>query len=1564
MDNMATKLVLALLALVSTTDVVSADVSVPPVVIDVRSMWKSTPTEAEASELLAAESSHLFWKLADVFELGSKSVTELKKDLGVFADNSLPSLASDIFKAELEARAATAAVEAILQISRSRADVLLSSDSAPECQKVFYEANGQSGCSATNLPAFIDSATKGSATLSIDHLYPGSAPSDAPTIILYGAVGSSEFKQCHDLLKTAAEAGKVQYAFRHYYTNLSEERIKLPGYGVELDVKKMDYKAVDDSKVKTDDSDSIDDEEKPLDGFDFKKLKERFPEKAEQLSDLKGYLVSMRASIREMKVWELQDIDIQAATRIMRSSDPIDTLQHVSQDFPILASSIISEKMDDVMLAEIRTNQEKLAPVGLEAGSTLFTVNSRMLDPITTDIFSLLQLLKSDAKLLGGLDNIGFPADVISKITSLSDESNSNPEVVLDTRSKHVQFVNNLESDKMYKRWPTNMMDLLRPAWPGQPRKIGRNIFTAVAIINPTTTAGLELFLAARELIKMEVPIRFGFLFTSGTFHNSVSQTYEFTKEGIVSGSSSSSSGSTDEDSNKACIALMRAFAYLVKEESLSDAFAFLESIAKWSIRENTPITTKRVKSQLVKLIGEEGETIIKKTKYSKLLKKSERAIRELGLDLSSKEPQMFLNGQQIPIGNEVVVEELALSLQDYMDEGLQPIQRALYFGHITAQESVYDHLLDKRDVVKRINPLVTNLNGTLLDLTNKGQLPKEAASMSSQALAGSVLHDIQYVEQLPTTAKAITFWIVADFDTQVGQHVAFEALRRQLWDKKSRIGFIHNGAKESNVARLLYAVVTELNGGKGIQAAGTLLAAALNGETSSDALLADLTATQKSSIVEASKKKQVDEKLALHLEFSARRLRLSPGESIVVMNGRVIGPLSESSTLEVADFKILEKKLVWGSAGKLLKIMNSNKILANATSSYQSDMILRTHALISMKPETDGEQALSQARRIDETMLTGLATESSGIKLTGKGSTDAIKHKILAILDPLAKETQHLVPVLRYLADITAVDIQILLNPKEKVSEKPLNRFYRTVLPDPEGKKEPAAIFKDMPTAPLLTVGMHVPPAWLVQAEKSPYDLDNIHLQSAPKGVFAEFALEYLMLEGRAHEEDMSPAAGLQLELGAEMNGPKFDTIVMANLGYFQLKATPGAWQLQIREGRSSKIFKFAEVVGSEASSDIHTPTVIINKLTGKHIAVQVERNPGQEQAKLLTNEKDGNSGAEPLDDEDDASLWGSLKTLVGGKTVESADVANDVEARSGETINIFSLASGHLYERFMKLMMLSVLKNTNNPVKFWFLKNCMSPQMQEFLPYMAAEYGFEYELVQYKWPSWLNLPPTRHRQIWGYKILFLDVLFPLDLKKFIFVDADQVVRADMKELVEFDLEGAPYGYTPFCNDKKEMDGFRFWKSGYWKNHLSGRPYHISALYVVDLLRFRKLAAGDRLREQYQGLSRDPNSLANLDQDLPNNMVHQVPIKSLPQEWLWCETWCSNEIKPKAKTIDLCNNPLTKEPKLEAAVRIVAEWRDLDYEAKNMTARAEAMIDSGVPPVVRRDDLSTHEEL
>lgn len=285
-------------------------------------------------------------------------------------------------------------------------------------------------------------------------------------------------------------------------------------------------------------------------------------------------------------------------------------------------------------------------------------------------------------------------------------------------------------------------------------------------------------------------------------------------------------------------------------------------------------------------------------------------------------------------------------------------------------------------------------------------------------------------------------------------------------------------------------------------------------------------------------------------------------------------------------------------------------------------------------------------------------------------------------------------------------------------------------------------------------------------------------------------------------------------------------------------------------------------------------------------------------------------------------ASLFGNPQNETQGK-------------KKNAVINIFSVASGHLYERFLAIMTKSVTKHTNSTVKFWFIEDFLSPNFKDFLPNLAKAFGFEYELVTYKWPHWLRKQREKQRTIWGYKILFLDVLFPLSLDKVIFVDADQVVRTDMKELVDLDLNGAVYGYTPFCDSRDEMNQFRFWKGGYWMRHLKGRPYHISALYVVDLARFRLSAAGDRLRGEYHVLSQDPNSLANLDQDLPNNMIHEIPMFSLPQEWLWCETWCADEELKTAKTIDLCNNPLTKEPKLDRARRILPEWEEYDQEVQ-----------------------------
>lgn len=560
---------------------------------------------------------------------------------------------------------------------------------------------------------------------------------------------------------------------------------------------------------------------------------------------------------------------------------------------------------------------------------------------------------------------------------------------------------------------------------------------------------------------------------------------------------------------------------------------------------------------------------------------------------------------------------------------------------------------------------------------------------------------------------------------------------------------------------------------------------------------------------------------------------------------------------------------------------------------------------------------------------------------------------KMQVILDPLTRGAQKILPILMIFRKVFNIKLRFMFNCNDKHTSLPLKSFYRFVIEsEPTFKNGPNSppvlrtTFRNLPSSSLLTLNMATPENWLVESVRTPYDLDNIHLaELAGQNVYADFELEHLLLEGHCFDiTNGSPPRGLQFVLGTQNRPALFDTIVMANLGYFQLKASPGAWNLRLRNGRSADIYLIHHVDGADfikhqdpKTKSTSVVPALLNDFRSRFMKMRVHKKKDQRHRDLLSDEDE--------EDNNIGDIWGSIRDSMWSGSPDSKSIEDATDNKLADTkltrttegnrLNIFSLASGHLYERLARIMMLSVLKNTNTPVKFWFLKNYLSPTFKDFLPYYAEKYNFDYELVQYKWPRWLHQQSEKQRIIWGYKILFLDVLFPLDVKKIIFVDADQVVRTDLKELRDLDLGGAPYGYTPFCDSRTDMDGFRFWKTGYWNSHLHGRKYHISALYVVDLQKFRKIAAGDRLRGQYQGLSQDPNSLSNLDQDLPNNMIHQVAIKSLPQEWLWCETWCSDEEKKKAKTIDLCNNPQTKEPKLTAARRIVAEWQDYDDEIK-----------------------------
>ena len=60
-----------------------------------------------------------------------------------------------------------------------------------------------------------------------------------------------------------------------------------------------------------------------------------------------------------------------------------------------------------------------------------------------------------------------------------------------------------------------------------------------------------------------------------------------------------------------------------------------------------------------------------------------------------------------------------------------------------------------------------------------------------------------------------------------------------------------------------------------------------------------------------------------------------------------------------------------------------------------------------------------------------------------------------------------------------------------------------------------PSAIFQNLPQKAILTLNMDAPESWLVEAVRSPYDLDNIFLKEVETGIEGQFELAHLLLEG-----------------------------------------------------------------------------------------------------------------------------------------------------------------------------------------------------------------------------------------------------------------------------------------------------------------------------------------------------------------------------------------------------------------------------------------------------------------
>ncbi|KAJ5434480.1 UDP-glucose:Glycoprotein Glucosyltransferase [Penicillium cf. griseofulvum] len=1173
--------------------------------------------------------------------------------------------------------------------------------------------------------------------------------------------------------------------------------------------------------------------------------------------------------LRPLSSSEVTRLGLNSVSYVMGSADPLGTLIKISQNFPKYSSIVAAHNSTGEMAQEIRHNRLKMFPGGYNA----MWINGVQMDTQQIDAFSLLEHLRRERKLIDKFRGLGLSADDVVKLLShrlLTEAQAGAEEQRYDYRddlegNQVIIWLNNLEKDSRYESWPGDLEAYIAGSYPGQLPPVRRDLHNVVVSMDLSNPEHMMLVAGNLQSFVMRgIPVRFGFVPTISS-PESIAQLkvahYLFDAYGMGS--------------------LMQ---YL--EESASKGkMGFPDKLCFQSATKGHDLVNEHEALSL--------DQVLKSEKYNAVV--SQTAAYQHRLSLTGDGPQFLANGIPVPReGNWMQ----GMSMQVGRD--LKLVQQGIVEGIFEEDAWLPEFFLT-----------------SALERRNTFLMPEDPKSVQIVDIAAILASDEDVLSKIPQilsdkgALESAHMIVVGNFESEAGSKLLTDALNLRKENNDVEILMLHNAASsaEDDAPRNLVTLYHSLAKGESID---QVLAKIVSGDLDAEVLE---TEAPKISTVQA-----------LH-QTLAKELGFNPGTEGLVVNGRAVGPIGEEHSLSV---KEMSQLIAYERMKRLDSVAAAVDQLGFADKISTPLDFAKLTALVALSTISDVPEGIFENTpdfRVD--VSSTWRTEHSVIVVS---NSDDPTIQVAASLDPASEIAQRWLPILKVLSELAGVQLKIFLNPKEDLKELPVKRFYRYVLEsepsftDDGALARPQASFTGVPVEALLTLGMDVPSSWLVAPSESVHDLDNIKLSSVKPGtdVEAVYALEHILIEG--HTRDLttkSAPRGVQLILGTENNPYFADTIIMANLGYFQFKAQPGLWQINLKPGRSEKIFKIDSVggLGYRPQTGDENNEVALLSFHGRTLFPRLSRKPGQEEEDVLE------TGVQPGSKMD---YFAKGLNFASG-VLSSVGVGSKSGGEKHADINIFSVASGHLYERMLNIMMVSVMRHTKHTVKFWFI--------EQFLPLLPRLPPFP----RPRWPHWLRAQKEKQREIWGYKMLFLDVLFPLSLDKVIFVDADQIVRTDMYELVTHDLQEAPYGFTPMGDSRTEMEGFRFWKQGYWSTFLRGKPYHISALYVVDLNRFRALAAGDRLRGQYQMLSSDPNSLSNLDQDLPNHMQHHIPIHSLPQEWLWCETWCSDEDLDMAKTIDLCNNPLTKEPKLERARRQVPEWTVYDDEIAALASRVAA---------------------
>ncbi|KAG7031006.1 UDP-glucose:glycoprotein glucosyltransferase, partial [Cucurbita argyrosperma subsp. argyrosperma] len=492
-------------------------------------------------------------------------------------------------------------------------------------------------------------------------------------------------------------------------------------------------------------------------GFIFSKILERKPEITSEIMAFRDYLLSSTVS-DTLDVWELKDLGHQTAQRIVQASDPLQSMQEINQNFPSIVSSLSRMKLNDSVKDEITANQRMIPP-----GKSLMALNGALINIEDVDLYLLIDMIHQDLLLADQFTKLKIPNHTIRKLLSSLPPADSEL-LRVDFRSSHVHFLNNLEEDAMYKRWRSNINEILMPVFPGQLRYIRKNLFHAVYVLDPATVCGLQTIDTILSLYENSFPIRFGVLLYSSKF---IKET-ENGDDGLNKSEADTSS------------LIIQLFLYFKENHGIQTAFQFLSNLNKLRLEADGLADDA---PEMHHVEGAFVETLLPKTKsppQDVLLKlEKEQTFKDL-----AEESSMFIFSRGLSklecslLMNGLVLDSSEESLINAMNEETPRIQEQVYYGHISSRTDVLEKFLSESGI-SRYNPqIVAEGNSRIV-------------SMFASTHGGEfLLNGFNYLHSPGTTddLKPVTHLLVIDAASKKGIKLLKEGLHYLYWNADERI--------------------------------------------------------------------------------------------------------------------------------------------------------------------------------------------------------------------------------------------------------------------------------------------------------------------------------------------------------------------------------------------------------------------------------------------------------------------------------------------------------------------------------------------------------------------------------------------------------------------------------------------------------------------------------------------------------------------------------------------------------------------------------------------------------